>query len=143
MNFELLDNKNNIFWNLATFSFSTTYRDQKSLDNISQLYMHSRLSPSLMTPHLLMLCMQFHNLFTPVVIMKAIEKGPDYASWWFACVWPQMSSSIGGVSLVYYYVVVHSKAVVKHSGGFSKYLSLFLNLAYSDNFLLSLCQMSL
>ena len=63
-----------------------------------------------MTPQLLILSMQFHNLFTPVVIMKAIEKGPDYASWWFACVWPQMSSSIGGVSLVYYYVVVHSKA---------------------------------
>ena len=63
--------------------------------------------------------MPFHNLFTPVVIMKAIEKGPDYASWWFACVWPQMSSSIGGVSLVYYYVVVHSKAAVKHSGEFS------------------------
>ena len=54
---------------------------------------------------------KFH--FAPVV--KAIDKGPDYASWWFACVWPQMSSSIGGVSLVYYYVVVHSKAVLKHS----------------------------
>ena len=67
--------------------------------------------------------MPFHNLFTPVVIMKAIEKGPDYASWWFACVWPQMSSSIGGVSLVYYYVVVHSKAAVKHIGEFSNFKS--------------------
>ena len=70
--------------------------------------------------------MPFYNLFTPVVIMKAIEKGPDYASWWFACVWPQMSSSIGGVSLVYYYVVVHSKAAVKHTGLFSNYLFSFL-----------------
>ena len=107
------------FLEYRTFSFPMC-RNQRSLDNVSQLYMHSRLS-SLMTPQLLLLSMPFHNLFTPVVIMKAIEKGPDYASWWFACVWPQMSSSIGGVSLVYYYVVVHSKAAVKHTGEFSNY----------------------